>query len=133
MFNMKEYDRSGFTLIELMVVVIIIAALASMVLPRVIPASDAAKSKIARGDIGNLRTAIGMYKLHEGNYPKKLNDLLRPATAKDWQGSYLEDPPVDPWDRTYSYRYPGKHNNAYDIWSDGPDETSAEDNINSWK
>ncbi|OVE76583.1 type II secretion system protein GspG [bacterium E08(2017)] len=130
----RSSSNSGFTLIELMVVVIIIAALAGMVLPKVLPATDSAKSKIARGDIANITTAIRLYKLHEGSYPKNLNDLLKKSTSKDWKESYLESNSIkDPWERTYNYRYPGSHNNTFDLWSEGPDDTSSEDNINSWE
>jgi general secretion pathway protein G len=129
----KDRARSGFTLIELMVVVIIIAALAGMVLPRVLPASDAAKAKIARGDIANITTSIQLYKLHEGSYPKSLADLRKKSTSGDWKGSYLEKAAVDPWKRMYHYKYPGGHNSSFDLWSDGAETLTTDDNINSWE
>lgn len=127
-------SNSGFTLIELMVVVIIIAALAGMILPKVMPATDSAKKKISRGEIANIETAIRLYKLHEGRYPKTLDELIKKSTSKDWKDSYIEkDDLSDPWEKKYNYKYPGQHGNAYDIWSDGPDEADPEDDIRSWE
>lgn len=130
--------RGGFTLIELMVVVIIIAALAGMVVPRIIPASDDAKSNIARGDIANISLALRMYRLHTGRYPSTeegLNALMsRPGAADNWRGPYLERRPLDPWRREYLYRYPGQHNpHGFDLWSRGPDEQRADDDITNWE
>lgn len=129
----KNSPRSGFTLIELMVVVIIIAALAGMVIPKVWPAADSAKNKIARADIANIKTAVRLYKLHEGSYPKNIGDLVQKSTSKDWKDSYLEELPKDPWGRAYHYKCPGSHNSPFDIWSDGADDTVADDNITSWE
>ncbi|MDP6631382.1 MAG: type II secretion system major pseudopilin GspG [Kiritimatiellia bacterium] len=125
--------RDGFTLIELMVVVIIIAALATMVLPRVLPASDDAKSKIALGDIANITVALKMYRLHNDTYPKDLDVLMQPSTSKTWKEPYLENKPNDPWKRKYQYKYPGSHNTfGFDLWSTGPDEQGADDDITNW-
>lgn len=124
--------ESGFTLIELMVVVIIIAALAGMVLPKVLPASDAAKSKIARGDIANITVSLKLYKLHEGKYPGSLSDLLKKSASRDWKDSYLEKPAIDPWKQPYRYKYPGSHNNAFDLWSDGA-EDGPDDDVTNWE
>ena len=129
-------NRSGFTLIELMVVVIIIAALAGMVLPRVLPASDDAKSKIALGDIANITVALKMYRLHNDRYPtteQGLAILLQPSTSKSWKEPYLENKPNDPWKRKYQYRFPGAHNTiGFDLWSTGPDEQGADDDVTNW-
>ena len=130
-------NRNGFTLIELMVVVIIIAALAGMVLPRVLPASDDAKSKIAAGEIAGIETALKMYHLHNGHYPTSqqgLDILLQPSTSKTWKEPYLDKKPNDPWGRKYQYNKPGSHNTyGFDLWSTGADQQSADDDVTNWE
>ncbi|MDI6774504.1 MAG: type II secretion system major pseudopilin GspG [Verrucomicrobiota bacterium] len=129
---------AGFTLIELMVVVIIIAALAAMVLPRLIPATDSAKRKIARGDIAHIKIALQLYRLHNDRYPateEGLDVLLVPAKTKDWNEPFLDTKPEDPWKRKYQYRFPGTHGAAgYDLWSLGADgKDGTEDDITNWQ
>ena len=127
-------SKHGFTLIELMVVVIIIAALAGMVLPRVLPASDAAKVNISKGDIAGITTALQMHRLYENKYPATLAALSEESPSTDWDGAYLERAAVDPWKRDYRYKYPGTRNrNGYDIWSIGADgKDGTEDDITNW-
>lgn len=111
--------QSGFTLIELMVVVIIIAALAGMVLPRVIPASDEAKKNIARGDMANISVALKLYRLNQGTYPTSLDSLMD-ATKP---GPYLENAPIDPWKTRYGYKFVGEDSlPPFAMWSAGPDK-----------
>lgn len=134
---MKRRSRSGFTLIELMVVVIIIAALAGMVLPHVLPASAEAKRKIARGDIANISMALKMYRLHNNRYPTSaegLDALMNPSSKSGWNEPYLERDPVDPWGTKYKYIYPGVHGGlGFDISSAGPDaQEGTADDVNSW-
>ena len=131
----RNGSKKGFTLIELMVVVIIIAALAGMVLPHLMPVTESAKSKIAMGDIANISLALKMYRLHTGRYPtaeQGLDVLLQPS--KEFSGEpYLERAPLDPWNRKYEYRYPASHNvSGFDLWSQGPDPQKADDDVTNW-
>ena len=131
-------SRSGFTLIEVMVVVIIIAALAGMVLPRLLHTADEAKRDIAKGDIANISVAIKLFWLHNGRYPTSeegLKALLsKPTAARNWRGPYLEKRPLDPWHREYQYRCPGSKNvDGFDLWSLGPDEANADGVVGNWE
>ncbi len=132
-----RFNRDGFTLIELMVVVIIIAALAGMVIPHVLPASEEAKKKISKGDIANIEMALKLYRLHHGGYPSSdqgLDALLQPSDSPDWNEPYLENEPIDPWGQEYRYRNPGTHNpRRFDLWSVGPDgEDGSQDDVTNW-
>ncbi len=130
--------RGGFTLIELMIVVIILAALAGMVLPRLLNRADTAKSYIAEADIASITTALNLYKLDNGSYPSSseggLKALLQPPkSARNGKEPYLDKVALDPWKRPYKYKYPGSHNPiGFDLWSTGVDIGNAEDDITNW-
>ncbi len=133
---MKKQNRDGFTLIELMIVVIIIAALAAMVAPNLIGRSDEAKAKIAQGDLASLDTALKLYRLDKGTYPageQGLDALLvSPGGGRE---PYLDKPALDPWKRKYQYRYPGTHRpSGYDLFSTGADgKEGTEDDVKNWE
>lgn len=133
---MKRHYQSGFTLIELMIVVIIIAALAAMVAPNLIGRSDEAKAKIAQGDLASLDTALKLYRLDKGAYPtgeQGLEVLLAsPGTGRE---PYLDKPALDPWRRKYQYRFPGTHRpGGYDLFSGGADgKEGTEDDVKNWE
>ncbi|MEI6168176.1 MAG: type II secretion system major pseudopilin GspG [bacterium] len=133
---MKRHYQNGFTLIELMIVVIIIAALAAMVAPNLIGRSDEAKAKIAQGDLASLDTALKLYRLDKGAYPtgeQGLEVLLAaPGAGRE---PYLDKPALDPWRRKYQYRFPGTHRPAgYDLFSAGADgKEGTEDDVKNWE
>ncbi len=130
------YNRKGFTLIELMLVVIIIGVLVSMVAPRLVGRSEEARVVAARADIdANISVALDLYELDNGRYPSGLDELRsRPASAANWKGPYLKKRPVDPWGNEYVYRVPGSHNSDYDLYSYGPDKKEGGgDDIANWE
>jgi len=135
---MKREARKGFTLVELMLVVIIIGALVAMVMPRLAGRSEQARVSAARADIkANIATALKLYELDTGSFPSTdegLKALLeKPSSARNWQGPYLENVPVDPWGNQYKYKSPGTHRTYdYDLYSLGRDGTESDDDIVNW-
>lgn len=127
-------NNKGFTLVELMLVVIIIGVLIAMVAPRLAGRSEQAKIAAAKADIqANLASALDMYEIDNTVYPDKLEDLMvKPTNAPRWKGPYLKRKPVDPWGNQYVYKYPGTHGD-YDLVSYG--KSGAEgggSEITSW-
>ena len=115
-------NNSGFTFIEIMLVVIIIGILASMVLPRFVGKAEEARQKVALSDINStISTALDMYEMDNGQYPDKLGDLMeKPGDLKSWNGPYLKKKPVDPWARDYIYK-PSSDKKDYELSSYGRD------------
>lgn len=132
----------GFTLLELLVVLGIIAMLAGIVGPQVMKHMGASKTKAAKVQIEDLAAALDMYKLDEGRYPTQQQGLQaliqKPFDAKRWNGPYLrkEKVPQDPWMVEYHYVFPGEHG-SFDIFSYGADEREGgegeDQDINSWE
>ena len=129
----------GFTLIELMLVVIIIGALVAMVMPRLTGRGEQARVAAAEADIrANIATALKLYELDNGNFPtdaEGLNALLsKPSAVANWRGPYLEKKPIDPWAREYKYKCPGDHRPAdYDLYSLGRDGVESVDDVKNWE
>lgn len=139
-------DRRGFTLIELMVVIVILSILAVYVAPKLVGREEQAKQVKARVDIQGLETALKLYKLDNGMYPtteQGLEALVNPPESgkipKNWrEGGYIEKGKIakDPWGNEYIYLSPGSHGD-YDIISYGADgEPGGEGenkDIKSWE
>lgn len=130
----------GFTLLELLVVMVIIGLLAGLVAPRYFEQVGKSNVKIARAQIVSLGQALDQYRLDVGAYPtteEGLDALVnKPQSATRWSGPYLQKAvPVDPWDRPYQYRSPGEHGD-YDLYSLGKDGrgggTGENVTISSW-
>jgi general secretion pathway protein G len=138
--------RSGFTLIEMLVVIIVIGLLAGLVGPRILGRVSEAKTATARTQVELLGLALDNYRLDNGSYPTTEQGLAalqekptREPAATNWRGPYLRKAiPADPWGRPYGYASPGQHDpSAYDLWTFGRDgesggEGDAED-VLSWK
>ena len=133
--------KRGFTLIEILLVVVILTALAAMVVPRLTGRSEKAKVGVAKADIeSHLATALKLYELDSGNFPttgEGLDALLKQPSgspaSESWNGPYIDRPPLDPWGRAYIYVSPGDHNLDYDLSSKGKDEKKDDDDIVNWK
>ncbi|MFH1848371.1 MAG: type II secretion system major pseudopilin GspG [Candidatus Omnitrophota bacterium] len=130
--------KKGFTLIELMLVVIIVAVLVAMVVPRLAGRSEQARNVAARADIeSNLAMALDLYELDNGSYPDELGWLIKEPTPAptNWNGPYIKKKPADPWGEEYKYLFPGEHNKgSYDLWSNGKDRSEGGgDDIANWE
>ena len=120
--------QHGFTLIEIMVVVIIIGLLAAVVVPQFLGRVDDARVAKAKQDIQAMQTALTMYKLDNYSYPsaelglKALAQKPDSSTVKNWRpGGYLQHINKDPWGNDYLYQIPGTHGGDYDLYSLGAD------------
>lgn len=128
----------GFTLIELMVVVVILGILAAVVVPRVMDRPEQARISATKNTIRAIRSALDMYKLDNQRYPttdQGLEALVkqpsRPPEPSNWNG-YMEKVPADPWGNEYFYLSPGKHGDV-DVFSAGPNGRGGDrDDIGSW-
>lgn len=134
---------NGFTLVELMVVIVILGLLATVVVLNVLPQGDRARIEKAKSDIATIEIALDTYKLQNLSYPgtsEGLNALLTAPPSADvtryQKGGYIKKLPKDPWGRDYLYASPGTHGDA-DVWTYGADGKEGGEGVNgdvgSWQ
>ncbi|WP_426369640.1 type II secretion system major pseudopilin GspG [Pseudocolwellia sp. HL-MZ7] len=139
--SVKSLNKaSGFTLLEVMVVIVILGVLASMVVPNLLGSQDRANMQKAVSDINALETSLSMYKLDNYDYPTTEQGLealtvetdVEPLPRRFPEEGYVKRLPNDPWGNEYQLLYPGE-NSKYDVFSMGQDgEAGTEDDIGNW-
>jgi len=131
---------SGFTLLEVMVVLVIIGIIAGMVVPNLMGSQDTAREQKAVIDIGTIESALTMYRSQNYDYPTTEQGLealvtetdIEPLPRRFQEGGYLQRLPKDPWGNDYQLLNPGE-NGAFDVFSMGPDgEAGTDDDIGNW-
>ena len=136
----RRRSERGFSLIELIVVLVILGLLATVVGPQVMSRLAQGKAEIAKIQIDQLKGGIGLFRFDVGRYPSTsegLRALIEEAGIQNWNGPYLDSRsvPKDPWSRDYEYRSPGQ-NGDFDLWSFGADGSQGGDkdaaDITSW-
>lgn len=141
----KQMRQRGFTLIEIMVVLVILGVMAALVVPRVLGRAEDARKVAGKSDISSIMNALKLYNLDNLRYPTNNQGLealvtkptVAPIPQSFKEGGYLDKLPVDPWGNAYQYQNPGKHGEV-DVYSFGPNgQTAAGDNadgvIGSWQ
>lgn len=139
-----QIKQRGFTLIEVMVVVVILAILAAIIVPRILSRPDQARQVAAKQDIVAIENAMELYKLDNGFYPSNNQGISalvkRPTgdpTPQNWNGPYIKgNIPKDPWGHAYRYKNPGSHGNDIDIFTYGANNqaggTGTNATIGNW-
>ncbi|WP_102798345.1 type II secretion system major pseudopilin GspG [Bowmanella denitrificans] len=131
---MKNNKQRGFTMIELLVVLVILGLLAGLVGPQFFGKVDSSKVRTAETQVKMLKMALQTYRLDVGRYPAKLDDLRSaPGDAQNyWAGPYLDEAvPLDPWDKPYQYRLDSGAEQGYYLYSLGADGVEGGDGINA--
>jgi len=140
---MKQGQQKGFTLVEIMLVVIILGVLVAMVVPNLAGRGEQARRAAALADIeSNLATSLDLYEFDNGRYPTTEQGLaallvvpISSPVPTNWNGPYLKKRkiPKDPWGNEYKYVCPGiKNVDAYDLFSLGSDGVESKDDVANW-
>lgn len=129
----------GFTLIEIMIVVIIIGIIAATIIPQFVGTTEDAKVNTAKAQVSELESAVERFYVQMDRYPtteEGLQVLVNPPSGDDankWRGPYVRQLRNDPWGNPYQYVNPGTHHpSSYDIWSRGKAGVDGPDNIGNW-
>lgn len=138
--NKQQFRRAGFTLIELMIVVVILGLLATIIMPKVLNRPEQARRMKAKIEIRNMESALALFKTDTGRFPatsEGLELLVSNPGIKGYDSEgYLDKVPLDPWGNRYIYISPGLHSRDYDLESygrDGEDGGTADNaDIESW-
>ena len=137
-YKMYNKKQRGFTLVELLLVLVILALIAGLVLPGIIGKAESAKAKAASSQISRISMSVESFYLDTGNTPSSLDELVNePSGVTGWNGPYIKNSLLkDPWGQPYKYTVPGQHGD-FDIVSYGADrQQGGEENnadINSWE
>ena len=138
-----RHDHRGFTLIEIMVVIVILGVLAALVVPRVLDRPDEARAVAAKSDIAAIMSALKLYRIDNQRFPTTEQGLAalvarpeQPPAPPNWKpGGYLEKLPKDPWGRPYQYLNPGLKGeiDVLSLGADGqPGGTGVDADVGSW-
>jgi len=138
--NRKKLGAArAFTLIELLLVLVILATLAAIVVPKFTKRSEQARITAAHTEISYLEGALDAFEVDTGRYPttdEGLSALVEePNDVTNWHGAYIKrGVPLDPWEHPYTYKQPGDHNTTdYDLYSYGPNgQEGGDDDIDNW-
>ena len=133
----RRIGQEGFTLIEVLLVVVIIGILVGIAVPKFAGKVGKAQTSKAKADIKSIGLALDMFEVDNGRYPSSLDGLMtKPGNAPNWDGPYMKEGlPKDPWQNQYIYAFPGSHNpHGYDLSSMGPDGAGGgADDVKNWE
>lgn len=130
----RPHRQQGFSLIEIMVVVVIMGVLAALIVPNVMDRPDQARAIAARQDVGAIMQALKLYRLDHGRYPSSAQGLDALVVGKD-KKAYMDRLPGDPWNTPYQYLNPGVHGDidVFSLGADGkPGGEGVDADIGSW-
>ena len=135
--SLNQNRQRGFTLIEIMIVVVILSILASLIIPRIMNRPDQARVVKAAQDMRALQSALNMYRLDNYHYPNTNQGLQALVTKPNgqpqptsWQEPYLDKLPKDPWGQPYLYLMPGQHGD-FDLFTFGADQRQGGEGANA--
>jgi general secretion pathway protein G len=131
-YTKQNNRQSGFTLVELLLVLVILALIAGLVLPGIIGKAESAKAKAAASQISRISMSVESFYLDTGNTPSSLEELVNePSGANGWNGPYIKNSLLkDPWGQAYKFRVPGEHGD-FDIESYGADRQKGGEGKNA--